>query len=103
MGFLAAVQFFMSLLPLVGQAVDAAEMLFPQKGAGAQKLSHVLSTVQAAAKAAPALVASGQAVVEGVQSGDVDAVTAGLTHLVEYTVKLKNQIGSLSANDMPGG
>lgn len=48
MSFLAIVKLVLQLLPLIEQIVQAAEDLFPQQGAGAQKLSLVKGALETA-------------------------------------------------------
>lgn len=45
---LATVQAILMLLPLIIQAIDALENLFPQQGIGAQKLGVLKSMIQSA-------------------------------------------------------
>jgi hypothetical protein len=89
MPFLELLKLLLSLTPTIIQTVQAIEKAIPQKGAGAAKLDMVLSTVQAAADAAPIIMDG----VQAVKTGDAAHITAGITSIVNATVATLNKTG----------
>ncbi len=100
MGFLEMFKLLMGLLPTIMDAVQVVEAAVPQAHAGAQKLATVLSTVQAAAKMAPAVVSSATEVKTAVQSGDAPNLEAGLTHVINAVVGLFNATGAFQKSGL---
>ena len=111
MGFAQLLQMLLSLAPAVLETVKAVERAYPGKGKGRKKLAVVLSTVEAAAKAAPVLKASATEVREGlraVRAGQVTPeavgqVTAGITAIVATAVQAFNESGVFKSDAFPQG
>jgi hypothetical protein len=94
MGYMEMLQLMLGLLPQVIGAVQAVETAFPGKGQGPTKLNAVLSTVNAVAAAAPAVISSGQDIRVAVKQGDAQNITTGLTHMIGSVVNLFNATGA---------
>ncbi len=94
MGFLQILEALLGLVPTVINTVKAVQTAIPQAGAGADKLNAVLSTVSAAAAAAPAITTSTGQTIAAVNAGDSNAMATGLTNMINAFVALFNATGA---------
>lgn len=65
-----------SLLPVIGALVQSAETLFPQAGAGAQKLAHVTDIIKNVLTLGGTAIADVEAILPAVQSSITTIVSA---------------------------
>lgn len=93
MGFLQILELLFTLAPKVISVIQAVETAVPQPNAGVQKLNAVLSTVTAAAAIAPQVTGATGEVLNAVTHSNVDAITTGLTHMINAFVALFNATG----------
>ena len=111
MGFAQLLQVLLSLVPAVLETVKAVEKAYPGKGKGRKKLAVVLSTVTAAAKAAPVLKASAKKVRDGVRAvragkltpEAIEQVSGGVTAIVATAVQAFNETGVFKSDTFPQG
>lgn len=102
MHFAQLLQLLLGLAPSIINAVQAAEKAVPGKGQGSKKLNMVLSTVSAAAAAAPLLQDSAHDVRDGlrdVRGGNITPeaiaqINNGVTAFIGATVSIFNAAGA---------
>jgi hypothetical protein len=88
MGFAQILKLLLEFSPLIFRTVQAVEAAVPGKGQGSKKLGMVLSTVTAAAAAAPAVSDAALGVRDGVRELRAGHVTPEAVALITEGVKV---------------
>lgn len=113
MGFLGSLGFqgilglFTQMMPVVSALVQIVEAANPAPGQGAKKFQTVMKHAQEVALAAPQVVAaiqaSGKAVTDAAHSGDMAALSNGLTDIINLAVKTANSVGAFQKSGFVQG